>query len=115
VMKYVIFASYGNDSIALIQFAHERGLTAVHVAYTNTGWASDWWPARVELAEAWAQSLGFTTHQINSEGMESLVMRKKAWPRGGGGASSSFAQRLSKKSPPALGCPCMTHFARPHA
>ena len=42
-MEHLIFASYGNDSIALIQWAHERSLPDVHVAYTDTGWAADWW------------------------------------------------------------------------
>ena len=58
-MDYVIFASYGNDSIALIQWAHERGLQGVHVAYSDTGWAAPWWAARVEQAHrypaVWAQ------------------------------------------------------------
>ncbi len=96
-MKYVIFASYGNDSIALIQWAHEASLTDVHVAYGDTGWAADWWPERVAKAEAWAQSLGFTTHRIVSEGMESLVMRKKAWPRGGGGKFQFCTEALKKE------------------
>jgi aryl carrier-like protein len=74
-MEHVIFASYGNDSIALIQWAHERRLSGVHVAYSDTGWAAEWWLARVEVAEAWAQGLGFTTHRIASEGMEALVKR----------------------------------------
>ena len=51
-MEHLIFASYGNDSIALIQWAHERGLTGVHVAYGDTGWAAEWWPARVEQVAA---------------------------------------------------------------
>lgn len=84
-MKYVIFASYGNDSVALIQFAHERGLSNVVVAYSDTGWAASWWGERVCKAEEWARSLGFETARISSEGMQSLVKRKKAWPRGGGG------------------------------
>jgi len=40
-MDYVIFASYGNDSIALIQWAHEHNLKNVTVAYSDTGWAAD--------------------------------------------------------------------------
>ena len=80
-MQYVMFTSYGNDSIALMQWAHERGLRDVHTAYSDTGWAAPWWPARVEQAEAWARSLGFTPHRIASEGMEALVARKKAWPQ----------------------------------
>jgi 3'-phosphoadenosine 5'-phosphosulfate sulfotransferase (PAPS reductase)/FAD synthetase len=97
-MNYVIFASYGNDSIALIQWAHERGLQNVHVAYSNTGWAADWWADRVVKAEEWVRSLGFTPHRIESEGMESLVMRKKAWPRGGGG-KFQFCTKALKKIP----------------
>ena len=51
MFEHVIFASYGNDSIALIQWAHERGLTDVAVAYSDTGRAAPWWPDRVEQAE----------------------------------------------------------------
>ena len=74
-MEHLIFASYGNDSIALIQWAHERSLPGVHVAYSNTGWAADWWLGRVEQAEAWAQTLGFVTHRIGSEGMAAQPVR----------------------------------------
>ncbi len=83
-MQHVIFASYGNDSIALIQWAHENRLQDVHVVYSDTGWAACYWPARVAVAEQWVRDLGFTPHRIKSEGMAALVERKKAWPRGGG-------------------------------
>jgi len=43
-IKYCISSSYGNDSIALIQLAHDLGLQDVTVAYCDTGWASDEWP-----------------------------------------------------------------------
>lgn len=119
-MDYVIFASYGNDSVALIQWAHERGLDGVAVVYSDTGWAADWWPARVAQGEAWARSLGFTTHQTTCEGMEGLVMRKKAWPRGGGG-KYQFCTAALKKEPaqawldandPAGEATCMTGVRR---
>jgi 3'-phosphoadenosine 5'-phosphosulfate sulfotransferase (PAPS reductase)/FAD synthetase len=96
-MSYAIFASYGNDSVALIQWAHERGLNHVHVVYGNTGWAADWWAARVQQGEEWVRSLGFTPHQTTSEGMGSLVLRKKAWPRGGGGKFQFCTQALKKE------------------
>ncbi len=99
-MDYVIFASYGNDSIALIQWAHERSLKNVVVAYSDTGWAADWWPARVEKAEVWVKSLGFRPVRIASEGMLGLVERKKAWPRGGGGKFQFCTMAL--KEQPAL-------------
>jgi 3'-phosphoadenosine 5'-phosphosulfate sulfotransferase (PAPS reductase)/FAD synthetase len=119
-MQYVMFTSYGNDSIALMQWAHERGLRDVHTAYGDTGWAAPWWPARVAQAEAWARSLGFTPHRIESEGMEGLVMRKKAWPRGGGG-KYQFCTEALKQEParawlllhdPAGDATCMTGVRR---
>lgn len=81
----IIFASYGNDSIAMIQLAHEKNMRDVTVAYSDTGWAADYWPARVASGERWAQSLGFQTVRIPGMKMEELVEWKKAWPRGGGG------------------------------
>ena len=56
---HIIFASYGNDSVALIQWAHERRLTDVTVLYSDTGWAADWWAERV-LKAGWWLSLGTT-------------------------------------------------------
>lgn len=96
-MDYVIFASYGNDSVALIRWAFERRLQNVTVAYSDTGWAADWWPARVTQAEAWVQELGFQAVRISSEGMEALVARKKAWPRGGGGKYQFCTEALKEE------------------
>ncbi len=79
-MKYVISSSYGNDSVALIQWAHEKGLQDVTVAYSDTGWGSPDWPARVERGEVFARSLGFETARIKSMGMVELVRMKKGFP-----------------------------------
>ena len=95
---YVIFASYGNDSMALIQWARERRLRDVTVVYSDTGWAADYWPERVEQAEAWVRHLGFHAARTHSEGMKNLVIRKKAWPRGGGG-KYQFCTESLKKAP----------------
>jgi 3'-phosphoadenosine 5'-phosphosulfate sulfotransferase (PAPS reductase)/FAD synthetase len=80
---HIIFASYGNDSVALIQWAHERRLTDVTVLYSDTGWAADWWAERVLKAEAWVQKIGFTPARTTSKGLEQLVRDKKGWPRQG--------------------------------
>ena len=76
----VISASYGNDSIALMQWAYERGLLDVHVVYCDTGWASPEWPLRVVEGERLAKRLGFTAHRTISIGMEELVRIKKGFP-----------------------------------
>lgn len=80
MIDHAIFASYGNDSIALIQWAVEQRLENVTVAHSDTGWGAGRWQARVDRGERWAQSLGFKTHSIASEGMVELVKRKKGWP-----------------------------------
>lgn len=78
--EYVIFASYGNDSIALVQWAHELGLDNVVVATSDTGWAAPWWTERVERCMKWVRGLGFETVTIASVGMAALVEQRKGWP-----------------------------------
>jgi len=80
---FVIFSSFGNDSIALIQWAYEKGLKDVVIVHSNTGWAAPWWEDRVKKAMEWAEGLGMLSISLPSEGMEALVRRKKAWPRQG--------------------------------
>lgn len=89
----VVKASYGNDSIALIQWLSEQALnypserrTNIAVLYNDTGWASDeWpeWPERVERGEALARACGFSPYRTISMGLEALVRKKKSWPRQG--------------------------------
>lgn len=81
---YVVKCSYGNDSIALLQFLFEfaplKQLGKVVVLYNNTGWATQWWPARVENGEKLALKMGFLPARTNCAGMESIVMEHGAWP-----------------------------------
>lgn len=79
----VLSSSYGNDSVALIQWAHEQRLPNVTVAYCDTGWASPAWPKRVEAGENLAHSYGFETVRCKSIGMAELVKIKKGWPGNG--------------------------------
>jgi len=86
-MTYVIFSSYGNDSIALIQHLHNLKCEDVHVVYSDTGWAASWWDERVtSIGEPLCHKYGFKTYRTQSEGMIPLVRRKSGWPMGGGGA-----------------------------
>ena len=79
----IISSSYGNDSVAMIQWAHERALPDVTVAYCDTGWAAPYWPQRVERGEALAHSYGFEVRRLKSLGMAELVRMKKGWPGNG--------------------------------
>lgn len=80
MIRFVIFSSYGNDSCALIQWAHEWQLEDVAVVYSNTGWATKGWDARVVEKEEWVRSLGFTPYRTSSIGFRQLARDKKGFP-----------------------------------
>lgn len=80
-IRFIIRSSYGNDSVALIHWAHEQELEGVVVLYSDTGWARRWWQTeRVPEMEAWVRSLGFRAERTQSMGMEALVKEHKGWP-----------------------------------
>lgn len=83
----VISTSWGNDSVALVQWVYGMlniglldDIDTVFTTYLDTGWAAPGWDERVEKAEEWAQSLGFTPVRIPSMGMEELVRMKNGFP-----------------------------------
>lgn len=78
--KYVIFSSYGNDSCALIQYAHEQQLENVAVVYSETNWSADGWQNRILKKEKWCKSLNFKTYRTESIGFENLARKKSGFP-----------------------------------
>ncbi len=81
MIRFVLRASYGNDSVALIQWARENALSDVVVLYSDTGWARSTWAQRVEQMEEWVRSLGYTPDRTQSVGMKALVEQKQMWPQ----------------------------------
>ncbi len=83
---YILKCSYGNDSIALLQFVHEydfkhwHGGKKVVVLYNDTGWAAKWWEGRVAKGEALSKRYGFIPARTESVGMEELIIHHNAWP-----------------------------------
>lgn len=81
--------SWGNDSVALIQWLVEAGHENVTCLYNDTGWSMpaygnhEAWLDRVARMEEWARSLGFRCDRTVSMGMEELVAWKQGWPRQG--------------------------------
>lgn len=78
--RFVVFASYGNDSCALIQWTHEWQLERVAVVYSDTGWETEGWSARVREKEEWVRSLGFMPYRTASIGFRQLARDKKGFP-----------------------------------
>lgn len=77
----VISSSYGNDSLALIQWAKETDLQDVTVCYIDTGWAGEGWMDRVEMGERFAKACGFEVVRIRPELQFADLMRlKKGFP-----------------------------------
>ena len=80
---YVVKCSYGNDSIALLQWLHEYDydLGKVVVLYNDTKWAAKWWAGRVENAE---QNLvlkyGFIPARTHAKEWQRLLFEHNAWP-----------------------------------
>ena len=58
-MEYLVASSGGNDSIALMQFMHEKGKD-FGVVYNNTGWARDDWATRIKQVSEWCFNRGVT-------------------------------------------------------
>lgn len=77
----LISSSYGNDSIALIQWAREQQLSDVTVVFIDTGWSAPGWLDRVTSAEKWVQEVGFQTAHIRPIiQFEELMRMKKGFP-----------------------------------
>jgi len=77
----VLSVSYGNDSIAIIQWAHENKLPDVTCCYIDTGWAGVGWTERVEAGERLASGYGFDVVRITPEvQFQELMQIKQAFP-----------------------------------
>jgi 3'-phosphoadenosine 5'-phosphosulfate sulfotransferase (PAPS reductase)/FAD synthetase len=77
----IISSSYGNDSIAMIQWAVENNLDDVIVVYIDTGWAGVNWPERVATCERWVKSNGFKAITITPKiQFAELIKQKSGFP-----------------------------------
>lgn len=79
-MRYVISSSYGNDSMAMIQYAFEKGLKDITVVYCDTGWSAPKWKNRIIECERFVKKCGYTPVIVKSIGMSELVRIKSGFP-----------------------------------
>lgn len=80
---YVIHSSFGNDSLALIQWAYEHQLEDVTVCYIDTGWAAEGWLRHVEQCEQFVRERGFDSVRLTSRAsFERLMIIKNGFPAG---------------------------------
>ena len=74
---YIIFGNYGNETIALMQWAHERQLAPVTVVNMETGWAAASWPARVEQSQTYGKQCGFAVVTLSAKKHFGLLMEQQ--------------------------------------
>jgi hypothetical protein len=84
----VVKTSYGNDSVALIQWLKEYEekhgigcLGKVVCLFNDTKWAAGWWMERVDnLEEKIVRSYGFIPSRTSCIGMRPLIKKRNTWP-----------------------------------
>lgn len=75
-----IRTQYGDDSIALVQWVFEAGLSA-QVVYVDTGWTAASWQDRIQQGEAHAQACGFEIQRLVSAiRFADAVIGRQAFP-----------------------------------
>lgn len=58
----------------MLQLFREHGLKDVAVVYSDTGWATPEWEARVDAGETWVRELGWEPVRLSSLGFEQSVI-----------------------------------------
>lgn len=79
-MTDFVFVSWGNDSVALLQWLRERDAESFTCVFSDTGWAAPWWLERIEQGEEFARRCGYEVARLPSVGMQRLVQLRKGWP-----------------------------------
>ena len=78
---YVIIANFGNDSIALIEWARQQHLQNVYVLSVDTGWSAEGWEERIALADHYLKQHQITHVRLTSEyDFSKLVLERKNFP-----------------------------------
>lgn len=78
---HIIFGNYGNETIALIQWAAKSKLNNVYVVSIDTGWAAEWWKYRVRQSEQLAKQYGFIVERLTSKpSFARLIKQQQDFP-----------------------------------
>lgn len=63
---FVLIANFGNDSIALIEWAKQQKLKNLKIISVDTGWAAPRWQNRVDQAQEYISNAGFEHVRLSS-------------------------------------------------
>lgn len=92
---FVISGNFGNDTLAMIQWAYENALSNVTVVSIDTGWAAEEWLPHVQRAEAYVKTCGFDVVRLTAVvPFPDLVRDRKAFPSPKFGWCAGFLKGL---------------------
>lgn len=78
---YIISGNYGDNTVALIQWAYENKLSNLMVSHVETGWAAPNWGDRVSKGQALAKRYGFNAISIKAKAsFQDLAEDRHAFP-----------------------------------
>lgn len=78
---HIIIGNYGDDSIAVLQWALEQQLDGIVFLAVDTGWAAQRWLQRTEAARQFAQQHGVDTPNLRApHDMARLVRDRGSYP-----------------------------------
>lgn len=81
MVKHVIIGNYGDNSIAVLQWALEHALEDIYFISIDTGWQSQGWETRMLAGQSYAQSQGVqVTHLSAPAKFHALVKDRKEFP-----------------------------------
>ena len=78
---YVLCGNYGNETIAVIEWAKQQSLSDVYVVHVDTGWAASCWAQRVQQGVEYVRDAGFQSVALRSPlGMSESVKDRGSFP-----------------------------------
>ncbi len=78
---HILIANFGNDSIALIEWARGQALSNLVVVSVDAGWAAPGWEERISQAEIYLKQAGIKSVRLKPEyDFEHLVRERRNFP-----------------------------------
>jgi 3'-phosphoadenosine 5'-phosphosulfate sulfotransferase (PAPS reductase)/FAD synthetase len=78
---YILVGNYGNETIALLQWAIEQKLRPCYIVSVDTLWGADNWQARVARAQQYASEHGVQAQRLSAkQGFAQWVTHKREFP-----------------------------------
>jgi 3'-phosphoadenosine 5'-phosphosulfate sulfotransferase (PAPS reductase)/FAD synthetase len=78
---HILIGNYGNETIALLQWAIEQTLHPCYIVSVDTHWGAQDWQARVEQAQQYASQHGLQVQRLTAkQGFAQWVTHKREFP-----------------------------------